>query len=194
MEVAERATLAAQRMQTMIQDILDFARAAAGTTFPIRWRSVDLSAVTSMVVQEIKMVNPERSIFLVVPDELKVDCDPDRIAQALGNLLVNAVQHAEGPISVSLNVEAAHVVVRVHNEGAPIPEDAMPTLFDPFKKSNPETSGLGLGLHIVREILRAHGGAVTAQSSQADGTTFVATWPLNRPVRQALADVVGWRD
>jgi signal transduction histidine kinase len=178
--LAERATSAAHRMQTMIQDILDFARAAGGETFPIRWDKADLTGIASMVMEEIKLANPGRAIRMLAPEELRIDCDPDRMAQVLGNLLVNAVQHGEGTISVNLALESDRAVLRVHNEGAPIPQGALLTLFEPFKKANPKTGGLGLGLHIVREIIRAHGGTVTVHSSPADGTTFETTLPLNR--------------
>jgi signal transduction histidine kinase len=184
----ERGVQAGERMQAMIQDILDFARSAAGAPFPVRPRPADLCAVATMVVDEIRSSHPARSILIEMPSRLEILCDPDRIAQAMGNLVVNAIQHGQGPVSVRVCIDAGRVVLRVHNQGDPISEDDLPNLFEPFKRANRKSEGLGLGLHIVREIMRAHGGAVTVRSSRTDGTTFEASWPESQSSQPASSD------
>jgi signal transduction histidine kinase len=76
--------------------------------------------------------------------------------------------------------QARELALEVHNAGPPIPEDVLPTLFEPFKrgeqKLDPDRS-IGLGLFIVREIVAAHGGAVSVRSSASEGTTFQVNIP-----------------
>ena len=148
----------------MIGDILDFARASAGEQFPFRARATDLRGVVIAVVEELREVTPDRPIELFVPEALNTDCDPDRIGQALGNLVRNAVQHGVKGITVSALFEEGDVVLRVLSVGPAIPDSERTTLFDPFKHG-PSHDGLGLGLYIVNEVVRTHGGRVTVQSS-----------------------------
>jgi hypothetical protein len=83
------------------------------------------------------------------------------------------------PIDVQAAGAADEVALRVHNGGAPIPAAVLPTVFAPFEQGNDATrsGGLGLGLYIVREIVRAHGGTIDAESSAACGTTFTVRLP-----------------
>jgi signal transduction histidine kinase len=180
-ETARRGVQAAKRMKTMVQDIVDFARAAGGQTFPIRPRAADLAAIARTVVDEMNTTHPERTLLIEAPEVLEARCDPDRIAQAMGNLVGNAIQHGEGPVTMRLRVDGSRAVMNIHNGGEPIPTEALETVFEPFARANRANDGLGLGLHIVREIVRAHGGAVTVRSSRLEGTTFEASWPLIEP-------------
>jgi hypothetical protein len=106
-------------------------------------------------------------------------------------LIANAGQHgAKGSdIVIRLDGSAEHEVrLQIHNDGA-IPPALLPTIFDPFRTSRHRgaaSAGLGLGLFIVREIVRAHGGTVTVASSEDSGTTFTLTVPRTaRPPRDA---------
>jgi signal transduction histidine kinase len=182
----ERATVArlgraADRMSRMVTDIVGFARAAAGNSLPIRPRPTNLTEVLSEVIDEIGGAQPDRRIDLSIPGELLVTCDSDRIAQAVANLVVNALEHGQGPVSISAESCGEHVLVEVHNDGRPIPADSIPGLFDPFVQKAEHSAGLGLGLYIVREIVRGHGGSVEVHSSPAQGTTFALRWPRSLP-------------
>ena len=98
------------------------------------------------------------------------------------NLARNALAYSapDSPVTVTCHGQPAHVLIAVHNHGRPIPEELIPTLFQPFKRGekrhDPDRS-LGLGLFIVREIVAGHGGTVQVQSSEATGTTFVLCLP-----------------
>ena len=75
---------------------------------------------------------------------------------------------------------AETVTLRVHNEGAPIPPSLLPVVFDPFRRQNDparRAEGLGLGLFICREMVRAHGGEISVTSNEGTGTTFAVTVP-----------------
>jgi signal transduction histidine kinase len=78
----------------------------------------------------------------------------------------------------------AEVILEVHNHGPPIPEDLRQTIFEPFRRGGRKRTGaegLGLGLFIVDQIVRAHGGNVEVRSSKAEGTTFSVRWPRFMP-------------
>jgi signal transduction histidine kinase len=104
--------------------------------------------------------------------------DRDRLAQVLSNLLANAVQHSERgtPVTVTVSGTDAEATVSVHNLGEPIPTEVLPTVFDAFS-SGSDSTGLGLGLYIAREIVLAHGGRIEVNSSRERGTVFTVTLP-----------------
>jgi signal transduction histidine kinase len=172
-----RLGLAVDRMSKMVADIVDFSRTASGTSFPIRPRPTNLGDLLSMVVDDVRGAHPDRPIDLSIADQLVVACDPDRIAQAVGNLIVNAVEHGQGAVRISAESRGNQVIVVVHNDGQPIPAHSIRTLFDPFVRKAERSAGLGLGLHIVNEIVRAHAGTVQVHSSAVNGTSFELCWP-----------------
>src|SRR6185503_14833357 len=108
------------------------------------------------VIGEIAAARPERAIALMTKGSCKGRWDHDRIAKVVSNFVRNAVRHGrEGsPVKVSVHDEADHVVLAVHNEGAPIPEDVRARLFEPFFRGDQHQGdaqrGLGLGLYIVK--------------------------------------------
>ena len=117
--------------------------------------------------------------------------DPDRLEQVFSNIIGNAVHHGSPgrPVTVEAHGESEAVVVRVHNEGAPISPELLTQLFNPFRRGNRDsrgtnTEGLGLGLYISREIVAGHGGRVEVESGSA-GTTFRVTLPRQAPVSPA---------
>jgi signal transduction histidine kinase len=118
--------------------------------------------------------------------------DPERLAQVVSNLVGNALEHGarEGPIFVRCVGERERQVLEISNPGAPIPGHQLATLFDPFRQvgsgQSGRSSGLGLGLFIVRELVEAHGGQVSVRSTEQEGTTFTVLLP--RDARQPARD------
>ena len=108
--------------------------------------------------------------------------DPDRLAEVLSNLVGNAIEYAAPGTDVSVKVRAAgaEVVVEVANQGAPIPEDVHPFIFEPFRRARPReksaAGNLGLGLYIAHQIVLAHGGTLEAHSGDGS-TTFMIRMP-----------------
>ena len=111
--------------------------------------------------------------------------DADRVQQIIGNLVANSVAYGDlkQPIVITSRVEANQAVVSVHNQGAVIPASLMATLFEPMTRgtTDSDTRSVGLGLFIVREIARSHGGDVAVRSSAEEGTTFDVHFP-NIPI------------
>jgi signal transduction histidine kinase len=167
----------------MIEELLDFTRARAAGGIPVNPRPASLTRICERAVEEARLSNPLRAISLEAKEELQGSWDPDRLLQLLANLIGNALQHgaASSPVSVKARREGGHAVLSVHNQGDPIPPDQLSDIFEPFRRGewkSGDSSGLGLGLHIVFQIARAHGGAVQVQSSAEDGTTFTVRLPL----------------
>jgi signal transduction histidine kinase len=112
--------------------------------------------------------------------------DRDRLEQVLSNLIGNALAYGDPatPVTIDARAEGGQVTIVVHNHGPPISEALQAKLFDPFRRGEREsrtsnTDGLGLGLYITNEIVRAHGGTISVRSNAADGTTFCVTLPHN---------------
>jgi two-component system sensor histidine kinase/response regulator len=173
---------AAVRMDTMIAELLDFTRSHPETGIPVDRQDTDLAEVARAVVDEMRVGHPDRSFRLDVAGPCRGHWDRGRLAQVCTNLVANAVEHSSSPllpIDVRLEGRDDGVELTVANQGQPIPAELVPVLFDAFRRgdrASRKTGGLGLGLYIVQEIARAHGGMVAVQSD-ADATVFRLTLP-----------------
>jgi signal transduction histidine kinase len=160
------------RMGRLIDDVLDFARGRLGGGVPlVRQPAAELRTVIEQVVQELRTAWPGRSIISEVDVTRPVACDPDRVAQLLSNLVANALTHgaADGAVHVHALSGAGVFELSVTNGGEPIPEDALPQLFQPFSRPRKEgpQAGLGLGLYIASQIATGHAGTLEADSTAA---------------------------
>jgi PAS domain S-box-containing protein len=177
----------ADRMSKMISQLLDFTRSRLGGGIPIAPEPIDLTDLCADLIAESEAAHPDRTFRFASDVGVRGMWDPDRLGQLVANLLGNAVQHgsSDGPIALRLHNEGGGVSLAVHNEGVPIPADLLSSIFEPFRRGTREPGGrtesLGLGLYIVREIARAHGGEVSAESSEAGGTTFAVRLPRTSP-------------
>lgn len=170
------------RMGHLIENVLDFARGRLGSGIPIKRQLVDdLGRVLRLTVDEVQASHPRVSLEHALALPTGVYCDPLRLSQLLSNLLGNAVTHGskEACISVRAYTEADEIVISVTNQGAPIPAELMPLLFQPFTRSEAgqRGEGLGLGLYIASQITTAHNGALSVTSTLESGTCFVARFP-----------------
>jgi signal transduction histidine kinase len=170
------------RMAGLIDNVLDFARGRLGGGFVIERRmDPDLEAVLRHVITELRVAYPERDIQARFDLTQPVDCDSRRVAQLFSNLLGNALTHgAEGaPVRVEARTTDGRFELSVANSGDQIAAAAMEMLFQPFSRASlrPHQQGLGLGLYIVSEIAKAHGGEM-AVTSDATETRFTFTMPL----------------
>jgi PAS domain S-box-containing protein len=177
----ERAALAdsmatsAERLQRLLRDLLTAARLEANAVRLDR-QDVDLSAVLARTVVAARAANPQSTIDLDVPPGLRVIGEADRLAQAVDNLIVNAVRHGTSPVLVQARSGAAGVEVAVSDAGQGVPAELRERLFDRFVSGSPR-SGTGLGLFIVRELARAHRGDAWYESSGAGRPRFVVRLP-----------------
>ncbi|MFP2907731.1 GAF domain-containing protein [Pyxidicoccus sp. 3LFB2] len=178
-----RINQATERAARMIRDLLDFTKARLGGGIALHRQPTDLKDVVHQVVDEVLVAYPGRHVELHVADELKGEWDPDRIAQVLTNLLGNALTYspAGAPVRVDARMEGGQVLLSIFNGGTPIPPELLPRLFEPMTrgslKEGQSSRSIGLGLYIVRDIVRGHGGGVDVVSSAEHGTTFTVRLP-----------------
>jgi len=173
--VLNRISASADRMARMIDDLLDFARSRLGGGFPIQRKRVDLRQLCEQTVEELEFAWT-RAIPVDSDGDLWGNWDPDRMAQVISNLVGNALQHSKGEVRVVLRAEADVVTLQTWNGGTPIPGEVLPHLFEPGRRDS-RSSGLGLGLYIVQQIVLAHGGSLEVRSLEEEGTTFTVTLP-----------------
>jgi PAS domain S-box-containing protein len=183
-----RIARSADRMSNIISQLLDFTRTRLGGGIPIEPKPIDLAKVCADVIAEYETAHPDRALSFDADTDTKGLWDPERLAQVVANLIGNAIQHGkpDGPIDVRVRDEGDAVRLQVHNDGPPIPADLLPSIFDAFRKQSTraslKTEGLGLGLFIVREMVRAHSGNIWVESTEAEGTTFVVKLPRKSPL------------
>jgi signal transduction histidine kinase len=176
-----RIASGASRMERLIAQLLEFAQARHGGGIGIERRAADLREVISRVVDELETAYPGARIAVRGAQRCSGSWDDDRVAEVFSNLIGNAVQHGGGTeVRITLKAAADVVSVEIHNGGPAIPAGLMPKLFDPYRrggqsKGGPE--GVGLGLFISREIVRAHGGTIAVESDAVAGTTFTVRLP-----------------
>ncbi|WP_373047223.1 sensor histidine kinase [Vulgatibacter sp.] len=176
--VLARIQRSAERMERMIAALLDYTRAEYGGGIPVECAPGDLAEVLEGIGEEFSVSHPERVV--VTTDGNLAGCwDADRLAQALSNLVGNALRHGAPncPVTVRATSEADGVTLTVHNTGAPIPAEERGRLFRPFARGSSDSAGLGLGLYITRNIVEQHGGTIDLHSEEGEGTTFTISLP-----------------
>lgn len=176
----QRADRSLARMQKMIEQLLDLTRVRLGSGIPVERQPCDLAAILDDVVSEASSAHPSLSIEKQIAADGRGSWDPQRLAQLFTNLIANAAQHGHpgAPLRVFLDGDAHRVRVVVQNQGTPIPAATLEHIFEPFRRGDAaRKQGLGLGLHIAREIAARHGGTIEMTSDATSGTTVTVSLP-----------------
>jgi signal transduction histidine kinase len=173
-----------RHMAVMVGDLLELVRSRLGKSLPIEPAPMDLADTAREAIAQACAAQPQCDPRLSVEGDTQGVWDGRKLNQMLQNLIGNALQHGSNNSAVKLTLrgEADSVRLTVHNDGAPIPPEALPTIFDPLVRSadeelNGPTTSLGLGLFIVREVVKAHQGTIDVSSNEADGTMFTVVLP-----------------
>jgi signal transduction histidine kinase len=181
--LATRIQNSAKRMVRIVDDLLDLTRGRLGSEIPISRRAMDAGPVCEMVIAELEGSHPHAVIRYTSKGDLRGEWDSDRLAQVLSNLVGNALQHgdADKPITVLAQGHGEEVALAIHNAGTPIPAGALNSIFEPNVRNVQDPTkaptGLGLGLYIAKELVRAHGGTLDVASTDGRGTTFTVRLP-----------------
>ena len=163
--------------------VLDFARGRLGGGISVELTEVEnIDAGLMTVVQELQDSQARCEILPVFHVTRSVRCDLGRLQQVASNLLGNALTHGDPqhPIKFSARTDDHDLVLEVWNSGEPIPAESLSKIFEPFWRHSASTgrNGLGLGLHICSQIVRAHNGSISVTSTPESGTQFTARLPL----------------
>lgn len=180
--IARSAELQAQ----LIDDVLDVSRIVAGK-LRLSKQTLDVEEVVRASVESVRAIAEARSVSIVTKGEQdagQIHGDPIRLQQIIWNLLSNAVKFSpqNGTVEIETAASPSGVTISVRDWGEGIDPEFLPHMFEPFRQAeNPVTrvyGGLGLGLSIVRHLVEAHGGRVTAESAgRGKGATFRVTLP-----------------
>jgi signal transduction histidine kinase len=182
---ATRLMASGKRMNVLLDDLLDFSRSNLGLGIRISRSDTDLTAELRDEVEMLRMAWPSTPIEFDAPHAVEGNFDGSRLREALANLVNNAAQHGtvQGKVRIGLEKNDGHVVLTVQNSGTAIPAAILATMFEPLRRGSISALRdvhLGLGLFVVRQITRAHGGDITAESS-GDETHFTMRFPAAPP-------------
>ncbi|MEO7157210.1 MAG: ATP-binding protein, partial [Vicinamibacterales bacterium] len=179
----------------LIEDILDGSRVITGRLH-LEMRSLDMTAVVSAAIDAVRAAAEAKGIVISVhldPNAAHVVGDPDRLQQIVWNLVVNAVKFTpkDGGVDVSLRRVDTSIELRVADTGEGIAADFLPHAFERFRQAEGSTTrrhgGLGLGLALVRHLVEAHGGTVSADSvGVGHGATFTVTLPVQAVLTETI--------
>jgi len=183
--LTERILSSADRMDRMIRQLLDFARSGLGGGIPVVRAPGDVFEVVRRTVDALRATHPGRVVLLEARGDGRGTWDSDRLEQAVGNVVGNALKYSPAESTVWVGAEGSEreVVLRIHNHGTPISAEDLPHVFRAWRRGRRAAgeastpSGLGLGLYITRQIVRAHDGDAQVASSATDGTTFLIRLP-----------------
>jgi len=185
----------ASRMYHMVLGLLDLARLDAGIA-DLKRAPVDLTALLNGVSERFALQARQAGVMLDVqvtglPSMIG---DGDRLAQVFNNLVDNALKYTPvgGCVSLSAALAGDSVEITVRDTGAGIPPESLPHIFERFYQVDPSRTGgvhhgAGLGLAIVHEIVRAHGGKINIRSAMGQGSEFIVRLPLVNPDASTIA-------
>jgi two-component system, OmpR family, phosphate regulon sensor histidine kinase PhoR len=181
---AETIRSNAERMQNLIDDLLDLSRIESGGWTPSPER-LDVVAIAGDVAASYLDEAARRGCAIEIAVDRATALRADRVAirQVLANLVENAVRYtpAGGVVTIFARADEAGVTLGVRDTGTGIAAEHLPRIFERFYRVDPARSrsagGTGLGLAIVRHLVEAHGGVVRADSHVGRGTTVTAHFP-----------------
>jgi signal transduction histidine kinase len=181
-ELLKGARQDCERLQAMVDELLDLTRIQAGRLQLAR-RPVPSRVLLEDAREAARDAAASAGVALSVPPGVTAELlvDPERLALVLSNLVGNALRHTPpgGAVVLSASGRGAAVRFEVTDTGEGIPREALPRVFERFYSAPGERKGsIGLGLYLVREIVQAHGGEVGVVSEPGKGSTFWFTLPV----------------
>ncbi len=178
----DRIQSSSSRLERLVGQVMDISLLHGGKGLSLRFEEGNLVEALERWVQKVREAFPNTKIMIVGPNRLNAQFDAERLSQVVATLVRNACQHSEPsePVLVQLSQNGAAIDIEVSNSGKPLPEHVAANLFQPFKRSDPESfanaSDLGLGLFIANQIAQAHGGSLTYSFAEPY-VVFTATFP-----------------
>ncbi|HJA74282.1 HAMP domain-containing sensor histidine kinase [Limosilactobacillus pontis] len=177
----------AKQMKNLVDDLFEYTKVQQHGA-PVNIMRVDLDQLLEQLTASFALEAERRGIEIsskVVPNPLMIEADPEKLGRVFNNLVANAFKYGNGAsyIRITAHQEQSNVVVKVANDGTPIPKEAQDHLFERFYRAEASrsraTGGTGLGLAIVKSIVDLHHGQVTVTSDEHE-TAFIVTLPLKQ--------------
>lgn len=191
-DAANRILRGGQRIRSILDDLLDYVHSGNGGAMRVTPADTRMDDLCTRMARDVEAAFPGSRIDLVAKGDMQGRWDAQRIAQAVSNLMSNAIKYGAPDTTVGVTLDGTatdEVVVAVHNQGSRIPPGTLESLFQPLVRGDvgdPTGTSLGLGLFIVREIALAHGGSADVESSDL-GTTFSLRLPRRGEATRASA-------
>lgn len=189
-EFAEKIVASLDRMDGMIQDLLDSARFQSGERLQLRLEEFEMEELAQEVCSQFTFVHGPR--FQLLSRSAKVWWDREAVKRTMENLLDNALKYGAPDTPVRIKIDPVHgrVMLTVHNEGEPIPAEQTESLFQVFQRAaaakEGNAKGWGIGLPYARSVAESHGGSIEVDSARQRGTTFLISMPADaRPYQNA---------
>src|SRR3989344_1884333 len=199
LEFMNRSFETTERMIKLVNDLLDAARIEEGR-FGYEFKEIDYLDFMEKLIKNFELVSKEKKISInLFPDKDLIPtiyADRDRLLLEFSNIIENVLRYtnAAGKVDIDISLEKDYVKTVISDTGVGIPKEEQKRVFSKFfRASNAirlETEGTGLGLFIVRNIIRRHGGEVTFVSKEGNGTAFTILLPIKReliPMREGRA-------
>lgn len=195
-QLTDRVLDEAERLGRIVDDLLDLSLIEAQDA-PLR-EKIPVAALVGESVARVLPAAQAIGITLVtspIPDAIAVNCDRTQLVGAITNLLDNAVKYTESgePVEIDVRDEGDRVAILVRDRGIGIPRKDLERIFERFyrvdRARSRATGGTGLGLAIVRHVAQAHGGEVTVESREGEGSTFRLVLPVPEPDIRAIHGV-----
>ena len=186
--LADRVLSSSQRMGRMIEDLLDVTRIRHAGGLALQLGRADMQSIVQRTLDEVQTSFPDRNIESVLQGDMAGVWDSERLCQVATNIVGNAIHHGapDQPVRVAVDGTQASVVTVAVSNGGTIAPELLPHLFDPFRgrdRAPGRHQGLGLGLFIAHQVVRAHGGRIDVHSQ--DGTArFVVELPRVSPAAE----------
>lgn len=177
----------AKQMKNLVEDLFEYTKVQQHGA-PVNIMKIDLNQLLEQLTASFELEAQHRGIEIsshVEPDPLMLEADPEKLGRVFSNLVSNAFKYGNGAsyIRIDARQRGTVVVVKVSNDGTPIPAESIDHLFERFYRAEASrsraTGGTGLGLAIVKSIVDLHHGTVTAESNEHQ-TSFIVTLPLKQ--------------
>lgn len=193
---ANRIVNSLNRLEGMINNLLDVNRIRAGEPLALPFTHCDLNETVHAVVDELSLMYGDR-LVLDAKESVEGYWSCEGMRRAVENLVENAVKYStpDTPIAISLRRERDAFELSVHNQGTPIPENEIPLLFEQYRRSKSAEAGpkpgWGLGLALVKGVVDAHNGNIRVESASGKGTRFVLEIPFAQAITPKSSATTG---
>jgi two-component system sensor histidine kinase SenX3 len=194
-QLADRVVKEADRLGRIVDDLLNLSLIEAQES-PTR-EPLPIPLLIGDALDQVRsaaeLAGVPLGITLPIPD-VEIVCDRRQVLSALVNLLENAVKYSDpdAEVEVSVRTDRGRALISVRDHGIGIPKRDLERIFERFyrvdRARSRQTGGTGLGLSIVRHVAQAHGGEVTVESVEGEGSTFTLYFPLLRVASPRLSE------